>query len=217
MVDPLHLRVAMTEQTLTPDESPAEKPAEKPLKPVGKPVVGGVGYVQTDKAVHEKWVRLSIKQPAASALLHFFCGRLKANQAFVAAVPTLAKVLSLHTNTVRKAIAHLQKENWIQVVSIGKGQANAYVLNSRVAWQTSRDGMRYALFNGVVMADASDQDIAALASDVPLVSMPVLRVGEIQVPAGEGEKPPSQGQLDGVDLPDVPSIEQTDWVDSDFI
>lgn len=190
---------------------------EKSLKQVGRPVIGGVGFVQTDKAVHEKWVKLSIKQPAASALLHFFCGRLKANQAFVAAVPTLAKVLELHTNTVRKAIAHLEKDNWIQVVSLGKGQAKAYVLNSRVAWQTHRDGMRYALFNGVVMADGADQELEALENTAPLVSMPVIRLGEMQLPAGDGEEPPSQPQLDGVELPDLPSIDQTDWVDSDFI
>lgn len=192
---------------------------EKSMSKVAKPVVGGVGYVMTDKAVHEKWVKLSIKQPAASGLLHFFCGRLKANQAFVAAVPTLARALELHPNTVRNAIAHLEKDNWIQVVSLGKGQAKAYVLNSRVAWQTRRDGMRFALFNGIVMADESDQEAGALENFAPLVTLPILRHGEQQIPSGSGEEPPSQPHLDGIDLPDLPALdsEQTDWVDSDFI
>lgn len=175
-------------------------------KAVGKVVDSGVGWLQTDKAVHQKWVKLSIKQPTASALMHFFCGRMKANEAFVAPIDLLADELGVHRNTVKNALKYLSANNWIQIVNLGNGQANAYVVNSRVAWQTGRNGLRFALFNAVVMASEKDQDGSHLSNE-PLLGIPTIRRGERQLPSGDGEPPPSQQDLEGVDLPDLPTID----------
>jgi hypothetical protein len=184
-------------------------------KTIGKVEAASSDFLMTDRRIHELWTKLTIKRPAASAIMHFLCARVRANSAFVAAVPLIAEQVGVHTHTARLAIEYLEQHNWIQVVNLGKGQAKAYIVNSRVMWQTGRAGMRYALFNATVMASESDQDKAQIENTTPLVTLPSLRKGEIQLPSGDGEAPPSQPQLDGVDLPDTPYIEidQTDWVD----
>ncbi|WP_245411903.1 helix-turn-helix domain-containing protein [Phyllobacterium leguminum] len=149
------------------------------------------------------------KKPAASAVMHILCAHLGEHNAVVISQETIAKLCHLSTRSVRRAITDLEEGNWIEVRQIGAtSQTNAYVVNDRVAWQGSRDGLRYSLFSAAVVVSETDQpDRDELEHQKPLRRLP--RIGEGQLPAGDGLPPPSQAFLDGFE-PELPAAGQED-------
>ncbi|WP_244158982.1 hypothetical protein, partial [Azotobacter beijerinckii] len=83
-----------------------------------------------------------------------------------------------------------------------RGGTLAYVVNSRIAWADSRENLKLARFTARVLISSEDQ--ADLGGE-PLQQVPALAPGELQLPAGEGGKPPAQESLEGM-LPDLPSL-----------
>jgi hypothetical protein len=164
-------------------------------------------WVQTERKAHEAWAKLVTASPRAAALLHQLVAHMDESAAVVATYSTLAKMCGCSPETIKRAIKDLQLGNWIQVVQIGgKGAALAFVINSRVAWATSRNMLHLAVFSARVIADHSDQNDLCL-SDQPLRRIPILRSGEMQLPTGDGLPPPSQPSIDGLE-PDLPYIQQ---------
>lgn len=165
-------------------------------------------WVQTDREAHEAWAILA-KKPAASAVMHILCANLGEHNAVVISQETIAKLCQLSTRSVRRAIADLVEGRWVEVRQIGAtSQTNAYVVNDRVAWHGSRDGLRYSLFSAAVVVSADEQpDKAELGKQEPLRALP--RISEHQLPSGDGLPPPSQPFLDGME-PDLPTTEQAD-------
>lgn len=159
-------------------------------------------WIQTDRASHEAWGRLSVSKPRAAALMHYLVAQMGHSDAVVASWATLASISGMSVATVRRAVADLRSERWIEVVQIGgKGAANAIVINSRVAWTQERDKLRYARFSAEVLARSDEQE--AIGQE-PLRPIPALLPGERQLPSGDGEPPPSQPPLDGLE-PDLPA------------
>jgi Helix-turn-helix domain len=166
-------------------------------------------WVQTERKAHEAWASLIGKNPRAAMLLHQLVAHMDEAAAVVATHATLGKICGCSTDTIKRAIKYLQLGNWIQVVQIGgKGAALAFVINSRVAWATSRDMLHLAVFSARVIADKKDQDDACLSA-TELRRIPMLRSVEMQLPIGDGLAPPSQPSLDGLE-PDLPQILQED-------
>jgi hypothetical protein len=162
-------------------------------------------FIQTEQSSHEAWARLTLEAPKSAALLHMLCSRMDRNcNAVVASWEVLSKLMGCHSRTVQRNMAVLRKEKWVQVVSLGKGAVNAFVLNSTVAWGTSRDNLKFASFTAHIIADEAIQDSSTLNDK--LRKIPVLFTGDEQLPVGESEPPPSQSHLDGM-LPDLPAIE----------
>ena len=80
--------------------------------------------------------------------MHTLVAHMDQSAAVVASYATLAKITGMSVMTIRRAVADLQAGNWVQVVKIGgKGAACAYVVNSRVAWASSRDMLPMAAFS----------------------------------------------------------------------
>lgn len=158
-------------------------------------------FVQTDRASHEAWAHLSANKPTASAVLHLLTASVGHQNAVVTSQKTIAKILGKTDRTVRTAIADLEAGNWLQVIRIGAGRECAYVLNDRVAWAEKRDNLRLSRFSAEVLADADDQSPVSLSSD-PLRKLP--RMGELQLPSGEGLPPISQPTLPGME-PNLPA------------
>ena len=126
--------------------------------------------------------------------------------AVVASYATLAKICGFSVATVRRAVDDLKSRQWIQVVQIGgKGAANAFVVNSRVAWAANRDMLPLAAFTARVLASPDEQDAETLDGP-PLRRVLILRAGERQLPTGPGEDPPSQPAIEGME-PDLPSLQ----------
>ena len=153
-------------------------------------------FVQTDRATHEEWARLTARRPAASAVLHLLAGSVGNQNAVVVSQKTLAKALGISDRTVIRAIADLEAGQWLQVVKIGAGRECAYILNDRVAWADKRDNLRLSRFSAEVIADADDQSPETLSSG-QLRRLPSM--GETQLPTGDGLPPVSQPFLSGME------------------
>lgn len=172
---------------------------------VGTPVKHKVGqWVQTDRKTHEEWARFSVKKPTASGLLHLLVANMGHQNAVSVPQKVLAKLMDVSDRTIRTAISDLVAGNWIQVVRLGKGKEAVYVVNDRVAWGQSRNELCLSAFSATIIADAADQDEATL-SKAPLRRIPTLYQGEMQLPTGPGEDPPSQPSIPGLE-PDLPAL-----------
>jgi len=166
-------------------------------------------WVQTERSTHEAWGRLTTRSPRAAAMAHFLVAHMERTGALVASYATLAKIAGMSVSTVRRALDDLRADNWIETVQIGgKGGANAFIVNSRVAWALGRDKLHMAAFTARVIADADEQ---SQMSDAPLRRIPALYPGEMQLPSGPGEEPPSQPHFEGME-PDLPTLPAGDDV-----
>ena len=138
-------------------------------------------------------------------MLHVIVGRMdRGSNALVISHENLASLLgNVSTRTVKNHLKTLTEEKWIQVVSLGKGAMNAYVVNSVVAWGKGREKLGMSQFTAQVIASAEDQEELGCTD---LRRIPVVFGGEQQLPSGEGLEPPSQPNLGGLE-PDLPSID----------
>jgi hypothetical protein len=62
--------------------------------------------------------------------------------------------MGISARTAQAAVAVLQQNKFVQILK--SGNANVYVINSKVAWQGHR-GMRYASFNAQLIVDEQEQ------------------------------------------------------------
>lgn len=164
-------------------------------------------WVQTERSAHEAWAQLVRTNQRAAALLHVLVSQMDSHAAVVASRATLAALAGYSEATVKRAVADLRADRWIEVVQLGgKGGVNAYVVNSRVAWASSRDQLGAAHFTATVVARRTEQDSI---DTTPLRSIPTLYPGERALPGGPGEPPPSQPELTGME-PEMPALRHRD-------
>ncbi len=163
-------------------------------------------WVQTERAAHEAWGRLTISSPRAAALMHHLVAQMDQSAAVVASHSALAALTGMSASTIKRAINDLKAGNWIEVLQLGgKGGALAFVINSNVGWATRRDKRHMAVFTARVIAVGDEQEEGYLERPA-LHQIPVLSKGEQQLPSGPGEDPPSQPSIDGLE-PDLPSVQ----------
>lgn len=164
-------------------------------------------WVQTERSAHEAWGHLIAQSPRAAQLMHHIVSHMDQSAAVVASYATLAGICGFSVATVRRAVDDLKKNHWVQVVQIGgKGGANAFIVNSRVAWAASRETLPMAAFSARVLSTAVEQDQVTLTGP-QLKRIPhLMNPSERQLPTGPGLKPPSQPSIDGLE-PDLPSIQ----------
>lgn len=168
---------------------------------IGQHPSGRIGFVQTDREAHERWAKLSIKRPAAAAVLHYLAANVGQQNAVVVSRATLAKLLGVSVRTVHRAIDDLAGGNWVQIIKLGAGRECAYVLNDRVAWAERRDRLRFSRFSAEVIADA-DEQVPGTLDGPALHRLP--KLGEVQLPHGPGLPPISQPFLEGME-PELPA------------
>ena len=121
-------------------------------------------FVQTERKAHEAWAALIKKSPTAAMVMHHLVAKMGHQNAVVIGQKTLAKLLDCHPDTVKRAVADLVTDRWIQVVQVGgRGTVNAYVVNDAIAWGQARDQrQQLSQFHAQVIADADDQNPATL-------------------------------------------------------
>lgn len=163
-------------------------------------------WVQTERAAHEEWAALIIRAPKAAAVMHLLTARMGDNNAVVISQRELQVASGLSRPTVQRALATLRDENWIETWQVGEsGTVNAYVINDRIAWHGSRDGIRRSLFTATVAVTEAEQKSAHLIGQkTPLHRVPSVIPGEAQLPSGDGLPPVSQPSLPGME-PDLPA------------
>lgn len=132
-------------------------------------------------------------------VMHHLVAKMGPQNAVVISQKTLAKLLGCHPDTVKRAVADLVRDRWVQVVQVGgRGTVNAYVVNDTVAWGQARDQRTtLSVFSAQVVADAEDQNQATLETS-GLRRLPLIYPPEEALPAGEGE-PGAQMLLDGME------------------
>lgn len=111
---------------------------------------------------------------------------------------TMRELLGTSMPTVERALRVLVTEGWVQRMRIGS--AHALAINDRVAWVGPRGDMQHAVFSATVIASRSEQDAMAL-SPPPAQQVPIIERGEMPLPVGPGQEPPSQPELGGLPLP----------------
>ncbi len=155
-------------------------------------------FVQTQRETHEAWSKLIRKSAIAGSIMHELAARVGDHNAVVISNGALAKLVGCHRNSVIKAIKLLEEGRWLQIGRIGeRGTTNAYILNDTVAWTKSRDNLKFSLFSATVIIDALEQVQGGIDRHGPLRRLP--RIGEEQMPTGEGLPPPSEPALPGMD------------------
>jgi len=157
-------------------------------------------FVQLERRASERAAKLMQEQPQAASLLFTLVRYMDRRGAVVASQSALAELQGVSTATIKRAVKILRERHWIDVIRLGgKGGALAYAVNGRVAWADRRDRMtRQAHFQASVLAVESEQD-QAVDNRPPLETVPTAMPGEHAVYSGEGDDPPSQQQLDGLE------------------
>lgn len=156
-------------------------------------------FVMTERAAHEAWAKLTLKSPRAAMLLHILIARIGPQNAVVASLKTLAKLMGCNRRTVQRAVADLVEGNWIQRFCVG-GTVHGYVVNSQVVWGENRGTRQYTVFDARIIVDLDDQDDQeAMLNGQSLRRLPLLTPpDEIALPQGEGE-PGCSGLLPGME------------------
>lgn len=111
---------------------------------------------------------------------------------------TMAEMLGCSLPTIYRALNVLIDDGWVQRMRVGS--AHALAVNHQVAWVGPRGDIQHAVFSATVIASRTEQDEKGL-NPPPLRSVPILSPGEVGLPVGPGETPPSQPGLGGIDGP----------------
>jgi hypothetical protein len=158
-------------------------PADPPIKrELGLTTRPPGTWVQTDRVAHDAWALMGSDHPRASALLHIIISNMGRHNAVVMSQAMLAKLARCSDRTVRRSLDVLRKGNWIEVRQMGPtGTVKVFIVNDRVAWAGSRDGIRYSMFGAdIVVCDAEQPDATELGAQEPLQRVPTLFPGERQ-------------------------------------
>jgi hypothetical protein len=151
-------------------------------------------FVQIEKRAFKELRGLIDRSAVAAKVLMILAEKMNRQNALVCSYDTLSKLTKLSRQTLYKAIKLLKEENWIQVLKVGN--ANAYVINSRVFWQSYGD-RKYAVFNAVIVAGADEQETSAEDWDkVELRHFPFLSQKDEVVLSGENPDLPAQDEID---------------------
>lgn len=129
--------------------------------------------------------------------------------ALVASHKLLSELSGVSIMTVRRSLAVLAEQNFIQTVRIGseRGGVLGYIVNSRIAWADSRDNLRYASFSARVLVTSTEQTEPL---DGPALNqVPHMAPGDLQLPHGPSIPPPAQENIETM-LPDLPAIKKGD-------
>lgn len=129
----------------------------------------------------------------------------------VASRTAMGELIGASIATVRRALAVLIEEGWVQRIRIGG--VSALAINYRVAWVGPRSDIQHAVFGATVIASRTEQDQMSLAPP-PIRHVPMLHPDDIPLMVGPGSDPPSQPDLDGMP-PVVATMADADGVISD--
>ena len=157
-------------------------------------------FVQTERQAHIKLGKLTANHPAAGMVLNTLVGLMDRQCAVCISHDTLAKMLGVHKNTIKRGLGVLKQGKWIQQVQIGaRGTINVYLVNSRVAWADRRENLKLSRFHAVMIVDADDQDEQTMTLQVDdMQKVPYVIPPEQPLPTGELE-PGDQDHFPGLE------------------
>lgn len=150
-------------------------------------------FVQIEKRALRHVRELYEANATAGKLLFILAEKMNRQNALVCSYETMSKITGLGRTALYKAVKYLKEHNWIQVVKIGT--ANAYMVNSRVFWQ-SYGNKKLTVFHATVVASSDEQETPVEDWDkVQLKHFPFLSHDEEALVKDEPLPPPDQCEL----------------------
>ena len=153
-------------------------------------------FVQISREYLKNWRGLIRKNPLSAEILMFLIEKMgRTTNAVVCSYKTLTELTGYSRTSIANSLKTLKEDNWIEAIKIGN--ATAYCVNERVAWQASRNQRNYAMFSAIVVASESEQesDFHQKAKE-KLTYIPVIEKNELIITGKESLPPPDQLDLD---------------------
>ena len=150
------------------------------------------GWLMMDKKPIQALKKLAIEHPIAMGALMHMVENMSRSNAFMASQQSIAKSLNVSTVAVKKAVAVLHDLKFVQIVKIGT--SNAYIVNTKVAWQGNR-GARFAHFHADIVAYEVEQKGIDLDDTTPLNQLPRLEGDERLLVGNDPIDPPDQQEM----------------------
>jgi uncharacterized protein with GYD domain len=151
-------------------------------------------FVQLEKRAFKELRELAKRSASAFQLIMVMGEKMNRQNALVCSYDTLTKITGMSRATIVRAIKTLREEQWIQVIKVGS--ANAYVINSRVFWQSHGD-KKMTSFHASIVATSDEQDEPVENWEgVKLKHFPILTHADEVLLAGDEPEPPNQDEID---------------------
>ena len=152
-------------------------------------------FVQISRGYLKNWRALIRKNPLSAEILMFLIEKMgRTTNAVVCSYKTLAELTGYSRTSIANSLKILREDNWIETVKIGN--ATAYCVNERVAWQASRNQRNYAIFSATIVASESEQENDfQKKSKEKLTYIPIIEENEIVLTGNEELDPPDQLDL----------------------
>ena len=119
------------------------------------------GFIQVSKVYIDEMNDLAQHAASAHRVLWTLIKEMNKQNAVMISQDSLCKLTKLSSATVKRAVALLREQQWLEVLKMGT--ANIYRVNSNVVWQDRADG-RWASFNAHVILNFDEQDGVTKAS-----------------------------------------------------
>jgi len=155
------------------------------------------GWLQVEKATHQKMWQFGLKKPSALSVLLFLASRLnKGSNGVIISYKAMSSTMGISELTAKRAIKDLSEAKFIQVLK--SGSANIYIVNSRVAWQGAR-GARFSNFNAEITLSEKEQtrpvdELITEMNELPMI--PVWEDDERILVGNEEIPPPDQQEME---------------------
>ncbi|WP_175983313.1 helix-turn-helix transcriptional regulator [Caballeronia zhejiangensis] len=159
------------------------------------------GFVQVSRRYLDELDELAFRSPAARKLLTCLVKGMNKQNAVMVSQESLVKLTGLSKPTVKRSVALLREQQWIEVLKVGT--SNVYRVNSGVFWTARADG-RWASFSAEVILNFDEQDEITKAAPInppktTLRHIPFVHAHEDVLVTGAAlgtEDPPEQSQID---------------------
>lgn len=114
-------------------------------------------FVQLYRKNIEAIVELGKKSQLAVLIFVYLLKIIDKQNAVVISQETLCEIFQVSRMTMYRAQKELEKSSFIKIVKVGT--ANAYVINSELAWTTYANKKEFAIFTAQVIASKKEQKI----------------------------------------------------------
>ena len=152
-------------------------------------------FVQISRGYLKNWRALIRKNPLSAEILMFLIEKMgRTTNAVVCSYKTLTELTGYSRTSIANSLKILRDDNWIETIKIGN--ATAYCVNERIAWQASRNQRNYAIFSATIVASESEQESDfQKKSKEKLTYIPIVEKNEIVLTGNEDLNPPNQLDL----------------------
>ncbi len=143
-------------------------------------------FIMFTRKANPAMVSLIVRAQTAAAVFFVICSKMNRQNALVISFQALEEITGIKRQALSRAVALLERENWIQIIKIGN--MNAYNVNSAVVWQ-SYGNLRHTVFNATIYGTMTEQTEKTKADDASGAAVELKYMPMVYVPL-ENKSPP---------------------------